>query len=378
VKFTLSAETSPICLPGVLSVEPSKIMASSAQNRKHAPVFVLGSPRSGTTLLYDMLLSAGGFAVYLAESNVFNLLAPRFGDLRSRANRERLLEAWLDSKLFRASGLDAEFIRQRILQDCRSGADFLRIVMDEICALQGVRRWAENSPEGMLYLPLIKQLLPEALVIHIIRDGRDVATSLGRLRYVRAFPWEARHSLIGCGLYWEWIVQQGRSFGRSAGTDYAEIHFEDLLAQPEETLAQVSRFIDHPLDYEVIRSVAYGSVSKPNTSFRAEEPGVEFNPVGRWKKSFSPEQLLRFEQMVGQTLQELGYSLATDGPRKNLSPGLQAARLLHRSYFAGKLAYKNSRILRPFRTSMKGADLDEIVLAEDHPPVIKRPSAHSL
>jgi len=359
-------------------MEPSKILDKAGKGRNHAPVFVLGSPRSGTTLLYDMLLSAGGFAVYLAESNVFNLLGPRFGDLSSRDNRERLLDAWLDSKLFRASGTDAELIRQKILQDCQTSADFLRIVMGEICALQGVQRWAENSPEGMLYLPVIKQLIPEALVVHIIRDGRDVATSLGRLRYVRAFPWESRHSLLGCGLYWEWIVQRGRSFGRSAGADYMEIHFENLLSQPEETLGQVGRFIDHPLDYDLIRSVAYGSVSKPNTSFRAEAPTDKFNPVGRWKKSFSQEQLLRFEQLVGQTLQELGYALATDGTQRELSFGLQATRLLHRSYFAGKLAYKNSRILRALKSSMKGSDLDEIVLADDHPPLIKRPSAPSL
>jgi hypothetical protein len=80
-------------------------------------VFVLRSPGSSTTLLYDMLLSAGGFAVYLTESNVFNLLAPRLGDLSSRANRERLLEAWLGSRLFRPSRLEAEQVRQRILQD---------------------------------------------------------------------------------------------------------------------------------------------------------------------------------------------------------------------------------------------------------------------
>ncbi|HEV3304912.1 MAG TPA: sulfotransferase [Candidatus Sulfotelmatobacter sp.] len=359
-------------------MNPSKMMDSSGKDRKHAPVFVLGSPRSGTTLLYDMLLSAGGFAVYLAESNVFNLLVPRFGDLNSRANRERLLEAWLDSKLFRASGLDAELIRQRILRDCHSGADFLRVVMGEICTLQGVGRWAENSPEGMLYLPLIKQLIPDALVIHIIRDGRDVATSLGKLRYVRAFPWESRHSLIGCGLYWEWIVQQGRSFGRSAGADYLEIHFEDLLSHPQETLTKVSRFIDHPLDYELIRSVAYGSVSKPNTSFRAEAPNAEFNPVGRWKRNFSQEQLQRFEQLVGKTLLELGYTPATHGAQEELGLALRATRLLHRAYFAGKLAYKNSGIVRAFRPSMKGSDLDEIVLADDHPPAIQRPSAHSL
>src|SRR5271169_821006 len=147
-------------------MESSKIVGSSGEDRKHAPVFVLGSPRSGTTLLYDMLLSAGGFAVYLAESNVFNLLVPRFGDLSSRANRERLLGAWRDSKLFRASGLDAELVRQRILQDCQSGGDFLRIVMGEICSSQGMQRWAENSPEGMLYLPLIRQLIPDALFVH--------------------------------------------------------------------------------------------------------------------------------------------------------------------------------------------------------------------
>lgn len=96
------------------------------------------------------------------------------------------------------------------------------------------------------------------------------------------------------------------------------------------------------------------------------------------EESFSQEQLLRFEQLVGQTLQELGYTLATGGPQKELSLALQATRLLHRTYFAGKLVYKNSWIVRPFRSSMSGSDLDKIVLADDHPPVIKRPTTHSL
>jgi hypothetical protein len=352
------------------------ITASSSKDRKHAPVFVLGCPRSGTTLLYDMLLSAGGFALYLAESNVFNLLVPRFGDLRSRTNRERLLQAWLSSKLFRASGLDAALIRRRILHECNHGGDFLRIVMGEICALQGMPRWAENSPEGMLYLPLVKHLIPEALVIHIIRDGRDVASSLGRLRYIRAFPWEERHGLIGCGLYWEWIVQQGRNWGRTAGPDYIEVHFENLLARPQDTLQQISRFIDQPLDYELIRTVAYGSVSKPNTSFHGET-NTDFNPVGRWKKVLTPEQLLQFERLVGKTLRELGYPLATDGAQKGLDPSLRATRLLHRAYFAGKLFYKNNRIVRALRPTIKGSDLDEIVLAADRPTPVARARAKS-
>src|SRR5271169_4559118 len=109
-------------------MQPTNPANSPARARSVAPIFVLGSPRSGTTLLYDMLLSARGFAVYLAESNVFNLLAPRFGDLSSRATRERLLEAWLGSKLYRATGIDAEQVRRRILSDCSDPGDFLRIV----------------------------------------------------------------------------------------------------------------------------------------------------------------------------------------------------------------------------------------------------------
>src|SRR5712691_10742419 len=120
----------------------SNPMASS--KRATAPVFVLGCPRSGTTLLYDMFLSAGGFAVYLAESNVFNVLALRFGDLAAKSNRQKLLHAWLGSKLFRATGLESKQIEKKVLEECRNSGDFLRIVMDDIARTQGMQRWAEN------------------------------------------------------------------------------------------------------------------------------------------------------------------------------------------------------------------------------------------
>jgi hypothetical protein len=340
--------------------------------RRFAPVFVLGCPRSGTTLLYDMLLSAGGFAVYLAESNVFNLLGPRFGNLSVRSNREKLVEAWLQSKLFRASGLNAQAIRNRVLAECKNAGDFLKIIMAEICAAQGMPRWAENSPEGMLYLPLIKRLIPDALFVHILRDGRDVAASLSRRRFVRAFPWEDRHGLMGYGIYWEWIVKHGRCFGRAVSADYLEIHFEQLLAHPQETLNKIGGFIEQTLHYDVIRRVEYGSVAKPNTSFIQEAENPDFNPVGRWKTSFTAEQLLSFERLVGKTLIDLNYEPATNGPVLGLDSSLRATLWLHLAYFRGKLIYKNSALIRALLPAMTGADIDEIVQAEDHPAVVKQ------
>ena len=100
--------------------------------RRNAPVFVIGCGRSGTTLLYHMILSAGDFAVYRTESNAINLLEPRFGDLSIRRNRERLMDALLDSKLFAVSGLDAEEILAKVVANCTNGGNFLRIVMEEM------------------------------------------------------------------------------------------------------------------------------------------------------------------------------------------------------------------------------------------------------
>src|SRR5579862_9542720 len=128
-----------------------------ATARCKAPVFVLGCGRSGTTLLYHMLLSAGGFAVYRSESNAINLLEPRFGDLSIKRNKEKLMRAWLASKLFERSGLEAQAIKLKVLAECQNGGDFLRIVMGEIARQQKVDRWADCTPEHLLHLRRIKE-----------------------------------------------------------------------------------------------------------------------------------------------------------------------------------------------------------------------------
>jgi len=318
-----------------------------------------------------MLLSAGGFAVYLAESNAFNLLAPHFGDLGRLEARQKLLQAWLGSKLFRASGLDAGQIENEVLERCQNIGDFLRIVMEGITRAQGMQRWAENTPEGILHLPLIKRLIPEALIIHIIRDGRDVAMSLSNVRYVRPFPWQDRISLIGAGIYWEWIVEHGRRYGRQLGPDYMEVHFEDLVGAPRETLKIIGSFIDHELDHDRIREVGYGSVSKPNTSFRSE-PRENFNPVGRWEKGFSPEQLVYFESILGNTLTDLGYATATNGNERSMNMEMRATRLMYRTYFEGKLRLKGNPLVRKLRP-LTAAHIDATLLGEDHPPQLPPP-----
>jgi glycosyltransferase involved in cell wall biosynthesis/LPS sulfotransferase NodH len=310
-----------------------------AAARSKAPVFVLGCPRSGTTLLYHMLLSAGNFAVYRAESQVFNLLEPRFGDLRVARNRRRLLQAWENSSLFTKTGLEASELERDVMAHCENAGDFLRIVMESMARKQGVERWAETTPDHLLALPRIKETIPNALVIHIIRDGRDVALSMEKQHWIRPFPWDHGKELQAAAIYWEWIVNEGRTHGRALGGDYKEVRYEDLVANPQATLREVGDFIGQELDYDQIQRVGIGSVSRPNTSF-GERKGAGFHPVARWKKSLSEEQLAELEGLIGGTLDDLGYPRAATQNSVHPPARLRRMRTTYETYFTTKLALK--------------------------------------
>jgi glycosyltransferase involved in cell wall biosynthesis len=313
---------------------------AGARARSKAPVFVLGCPRSGTTLLYHMLLSAGNFVVYRAESQVFNLLEPRFGDLRVLHNRRKLLAAWENSNLFTKTGLEASEVEKEVMANCENAGDFLRIVMELMARKQGVERWAESTPDHLLALPRIKQTIPDALVIHIIRDGRDVALSLEKQHWIRPFPWDHGKELLTAALYWEWIVNRGRTLGRALGDDYMEVRYEDLVANPNSTLAEVGQFIDQDLDYEQIQRVGIGSVSRPNSSFEGDKKAAGFHPVERWKKSLTRQQLGQVEGLIGQRLEELGYAGEAAQHSEEAPADLKRMRKMYHAYFDAKLALK--------------------------------------
>src|SRR5437899_2747134 len=119
----------------------------SAANR---PIFVVGCPRSGTTLLYHSILSSGDFALFPREFGTFQVLSAKFPDLTSSRARKKLLEFFVRTKNFTATGLERSEIEPRILRECQNIADFLRIVMEEMCRKQGVRRWAEKTADHAL------------------------------------------------------------------------------------------------------------------------------------------------------------------------------------------------------------------------------------
>jgi hypothetical protein len=313
----------------LVDIQQTVPSALPKRKRSKAPVFVIGCSRSGTTLLYHMLLSSGNFAVYRMESQILTLFEPRFRPLSKPQNKRKMLDAWYATRLYKRSGLEPEELEPRIMAECQNGGDFLRILMEQICRKQGVERWAETTPEHLLYIRRIKETIPNALIIHVIRDGRDVALSWEKLNQIRCFPWDGRRPAMAAGIYWEWIVNKGRAAGRTLGADYVEVQYEDLVRKPAQVLKSLEPFVDHDLDHERILEVGIGSVSAPNTAFKGEQQ----SPIGRWKTSLSPKELAEFETLTGDTLVDLGYEVTT---KKTSSFELARMRTAYRMYFEGK------------------------------------------
>jgi hypothetical protein len=326
----------------------------------------MGCHRSGTNLLYDTLLSAGGFAIYRGILPIYKTLIPRFGSMRSRSHREKIVQTFLRSKGFRRTGLDAAQLSAQILNQCRTGGDFIRVIMDGVARSQHLERWSMYDADSVVHVEEAKRDLPNALFVHIIRDGRDIALSLKKMGGFTPLPWDRgqTESLVATALYWEWMVYRGRSSGRKFPADYIEIRYEDLIANPRETLARLGVFIDHDLDYDRIQRAGLGRVSETNSSFREEsaKEGAKnnINPLGRWKQRLTHADVAAIEATVGDSLLESGYELSLPTAERRLTSRLASMRAIYPAFLDAKLWLKLRTPLGRFaRLSALKLDEDE-------------------
>jgi Sulfotransferase family len=298
------------------------------------PVFIVGCPRSGTSFLYHLLLSGGGFASFNTQMNVFDVLEPIYADLSIAKNRKAMLQDWLQSKAFKISTLNANEIEAKVMAECSSGSDFIRAVMDEVATKQGVDRWIDSTPTNIPHMLRISRDFPEARFIHIIRDGRDVALSLEKRAWSRPLPWDKPRSLLAAGMYWEWIVRKGRKYGIMLGPKYLEVRYEELVQHPELPLRRIGDFLQHELDYDrIIRGATLGVADGRLTSFEEDLKDGTFSPVGRWKHKFPADQLLPFEKLVGEYMVQLGYPLEHSANRYPQSLGVRQMRWIYINFY---------------------------------------------
>lgn len=286
------------------------------ENRLDSPIFVVGTSRSGTTLLYNILLSSGEFPLYEAETKLLDECAIKYGNLKRERNYHRFMKDWGISKQFTRSGMEIGQFQEEARGYCNSYVEFLTFFMNSMAKKQGKKRWAEKTPSHIRHMRELSKAFNNARFIHIIRDGRDVALSRRKLGWIGIRSSDPLKRLLFSAIDWEITVRNGRRTGNKLGHNYLEIRYEDLISNIEGVLTKINQFADVKIDRQKIKDISMGSLKKANTAFGEKMDGISGKAMERWRKDLTEEELTCLNIAIGKSLRELGYNVPEGGGMK--------------------------------------------------------------
>ena len=279
---------------------PTKVIHSEA------PFFVIGADRSGTTLLRLMLNEHPRLHVpresYFLRDLALNVdperpLTP--SEVREALRIVRTHPRWPDWGI-------TDDVLEEAMGGLGSSAPLLRDIVDRLFRLSSERdgkpRWGDKTPMYIHHIDRIHRIFPESKVLHLVRDGRDVAVSLRRI------PWHGS-TVLAAAAYWSRSVEQGMDRGRPLGELYREFRYEDLVLDPRGTLEAICDFLGEEFHPRMLRfhSTAAEEIAPWERTLHTKvvRPPAA-SDVERWRREMTPSQVLVFEAMAGRAMDALG------------------------------------------------------------------------
>jgi hypothetical protein len=277
--------------------------------RVSEPFFIVGSARSGTTMLRLMMNAHPDVAVPPESRFIVELWRGR-----EQVDTEDWLRELAGHRRFGEWGLDIDAVRARLDGVSVSYGAAVEAAFCAYAEARGKVRWGDKTPRYIENIPLLARLFPGARFVHIVRDGRNVALSYADLPF--------GPSTVGrAASLWARRVSAGMRAGRVLGDDrYMEIRYETLV-RDREALERVARrlcrfltldFHEHMLDYG---RHARAEVLERSDRFNprvTEQPQAD---TRSWERDMPPEQVEVFEAVAGPLLEELGYPRRWARPR---------------------------------------------------------------
>ncbi len=263
------------------------------------PFFIVGCPRSGTTLL-SLMLDAHPKLAVPPESHFIVPLAPRRG--LGRLMRPASLEDILPYLARRKWTIEPAALRAAVSRTAPgSYPELVRAVFSTYAEAEGKPRWGDKTPRYVDHVALLAKLFPDALFIHLIRDGREVAASLAERRWGPSSP------VLGA-FVWRRSIRRARRAGRRLAGRYMELRLEDLVSEPERQLRRVCAFLGEdyvPQMLEYSRGQRATRAAQSAGSRHLTKPPTA--GLRDWRKGLTARQQRAVEAVCRGFLAELGY-----------------------------------------------------------------------
>ena len=278
-----------------------------------APIFIVGCPRSGTTLLRNLLRSHPHLS-FPDETHFIPQIYKAYGDPANEQEARRLTEVLLQLRWVRRWKCDFD---ETALIACRSYAAMVDVLFQTWARKEGKPRWGDKTPENVLHMHTLGTIFPQARFIHVYRDGRDVARSLINSPF-------GPENWFAAALLWQARVQAGRQAGAALPKGmYTEVRYETLLNDLETTLRKVCEFVEEPFDPAILAQNVLPFEKRVHrvAAFRPYSRGYNGQSIivrdnaNKWKTKVTLKQRIVFESVAGELLRELGYETEGHGKR---------------------------------------------------------------
>lgn len=282
------------------------------------PFFIIGSGRSGTTLL-RLVLAAHSRITIPPETWFLIPLSEQLPllDVLTPEQVEQAIEIIVNHYRWPDLDIEADELarqaRELARPTIRTIAD---LIYDELAERAGVPRWGDKTPPYAKIAPQIVELFPDAQFIHLVRDGRDVSVSMYRKQ------WWGR-----------WLIENTSEWRESMGwmkrnrevidpERILEVRYEDLVLDTEGTARRVCEFLGE--DFEPAMLSWQETVAQ-------KVPGREMNihqklhkppspdDTYRWKRELAAPRVFMVEAYLREQLVQEGYQLRFDGPAWELA-----------------------------------------------------------
>jgi Sulfotransferase family len=281
------------------------------------PLFVVGPPRSGTTLT-ARILGRHSRIFMPGETHFFDDIYSRrreLGELRNSESIQRVItrlrtlyeryNEQLDQKRIEKLLANRDILEK--LRSCGSYEEIFSCFMGVQMQLTGKVRWGNNVPKDIFHFKDIFSFYPNAKFIVCIRDVRDFlisyqnkwqATAVDSVDRIR----KLYHPIL-TSLVWKASARQFVQLkGSMPSTAFKLVRYEDLVENPQKVVRDICDFIGEEFQEDML------NVDAENSSFREGQVGIFSSSVGRWRRLLSNEEAYIAQQITARELAEFGYS----------------------------------------------------------------------
>jgi hypothetical protein len=268
------------------------------------PIFVIGSTRSGTTMLVRLIrkyfhINFGPETQFIVR--YYNCLQA-YGDLSIVSNFSRLAEDISRERFFKRAYRNFNYVFDigKLKQSSvdKTYSALLSYIFSQFAEQQNMVRWGDKTPAYSHDLPVLNKLFPNAKYIHIIRDGRDVALSQFNIHFGPKNAFTAAKE-------WKNIGYKVNAFSEQIEDDrFIEFRYEDILTDPIPFFSQLIPFLSiDDSEGKVLATI------KSNINIDLRKGNFY-----KWKKQFSDQQKEIFEREAGDVLKKYNYPVLFENP----------------------------------------------------------------